>query len=123
MRLSVITIKMVLSSLIMMNHLQIKAVFNYYLQGYGYKKIAQYLEDDNKLITRKPYQVRNIIMNPNYCGRVINQYGQYNNMVPPIVSATKYEHAQAIRNKKQLHCIPSENQLKQRSNVLVVTQH
>ncbi|MCE3312601.1 recombinase family protein, partial [Staphylococcus aureus] len=53
-------------------------------------------------------------MNPNYCGRVINQYGQYNNMVPPIVSATKYEHAQAIRNKKQLHCIPSENQLKQK---------
>ncbi|WP_457851209.1 cassette chromosome recombinase CcrA [Staphylococcus aureus] len=92
----------------------VKAVFNYYLQGYGYKKIAQYLEDDNKLITRKPYQVRNIIMNPNYCGRVINQYGQYNNMVPPIVSATKYEHAQAIRNKKQLHCIPSENQLKQK---------
>lgn len=92
----------------------VKAVFNYYLQGYGYKKIAQYLEDDNKLITRKPYQVRNIIMNPNYCGRVINQYGQYNNMVPPIVSATIYEHAQVVRNKKQLHCIPSENQLKQK---------
>ncbi|MFH0716156.1 recombinase family protein [Staphylococcus delphini] len=92
----------------------VKAVFNYYLQGYGYKKIAQYLEDDNKLITRKPYQVRNIIMNPNYCGRVINQYGQYNNMVPSIVSTTIYEHAQAIRNKKQLHCIPSENTLKQK---------
>ncbi|HDP2188664.1 cassette chromosome recombinase CcrA [Staphylococcus aureus] len=92
----------------------VKAVFNYYLQGYGYKKIAQYLEDDNKLITRKPYQVRNIIMNPNYCGRVINQYGQFNNILPPIVSATIYEHAQAIRNKKQLHCIPSENQLKQK---------
>lgn len=92
----------------------VKAVFNYYLQGYGYKKIAQYLEDDNKLITRKPYQVRNIIMNPNYCGRVINQYGQYNIMVPPIVSTTIYEHAQAIRNKKQFHCIPSENKLKQK---------
>ncbi|MCD8847362.1 cassette chromosome recombinase CcrA [Mammaliicoccus sciuri] len=92
----------------------VKAVFNYYLQGYGYKKIAQYLENDNKLITRKPYQVRNIIMNPNYCGRVINQYGQYNNMVPPIISATIYEHAQTIRNKKQFHCIPSENQLKQK---------
>lgn len=92
----------------------VKAVFNYYLQGYGYKKIAQYLEGDNKLITRKPYQVRNIIMNPNYCGRVINQYGQYNNVVPPIVSTTIYEHAQAIRIKKQLHCIPSENQLKQK---------
>lgn len=42
----------------------VKAVFSYYLQGYGYKKIAQYLEDDEKFINRKPYQVRNIIMNP-----------------------------------------------------------
>ncbi|MEB7409932.1 cassette chromosome recombinase CcrA [Mammaliicoccus sciuri] len=92
----------------------VKAIFHYYLQGYGYKKIAQYLEEDTKLINRKPYQVRNIITNPNYCGRVINQYGQYNNMVPPIVSTIIYEHAQAIRIKKQLHCLPSENQLKQK---------
>ena len=35
-------------------------------------------------------------------------------MVPPIVSTTIYEHAQAIRNKKQFHCIPSENKLKQK---------
>lgn len=35
----------------------VKAVFNYYLQGYGYKKIAQYLETDDKCINRKPYQV------------------------------------------------------------------
>ena len=43
-------------------------------------KIAQYLEANEKFINRKPYQVRNIIMNSNYCGRVINQYGQYDNM-------------------------------------------
>lgn len=92
----------------------IKAVFNYYLQGYGYKKIAQYLEADNKFINRKPYQVRNIILNPNYCGRVINQYGQYENMFPAIVSTTIYEKAQVTRTQKQVKRKPSENQLKQK---------
>ncbi|MGK3150079.1 recombinase family protein [Staphylococcus shinii] len=92
----------------------IKAVFNYYLQGYGYKKIAQYLEADDKFINRKPYQVRNIIMNPNYCGRVINQYGQYDNMCPSIVSTSIYEQAQAIRSQKQLKRTSSANQLKQK---------
>lgn len=92
----------------------VKAVFNYYLQGYGYKKIAQYLEADDKLINRKPYQVRNIILNPNYCGRVINQYGQYDNMCPSIVSTSIYEQAQAIRSQKQLKRTSSANQLKQK---------
>ena len=92
----------------------IKAIFNYYLQGYGYKKIAQYLEADDKFINRKPYQVRNIILNPNYCGRVINQYGQYENMFPAIVSTTIYEEAQVTRTQKQVKRKPSENQLKQK---------
>ncbi|MEB7814477.1 recombinase family protein [Staphylococcus xylosus] len=90
------------------------AVFNYYIQGNGYKKITQFLEEDNKLIDRKPYQVRNIIMNPNYCGRVINQYGQYDNMFPAIVSTTIYEEAQVTRTQKQVKRKPSENQLKQK---------
>ncbi|WP_245337616.1 recombinase family protein, partial [Staphylococcus sp. GDY8P133P] len=94
--------------------LTVKAVFNYYLQGYGYKKIAQYLEADDKFINRKPYQVRNIILNPNYCGRVINQYGQYENMFPAIVSTTIYEEAQVTRTQKQVKRKPSENQLKQK---------
>ena len=92
----------------------VKAVFSYYLQGYGYKKIAQYLEADEKFINRKPYQVRNIIMNPNYCGRVINQYGQYDNMCPSIVSTSIYEKAQAIRSQKQLKQTSSANRLKQK---------
>ncbi|WP_053027549.1 cassette chromosome recombinase CcrA [Staphylococcus haemolyticus] len=92
----------------------VKAVFNYYLQGYGYKKIAQYLETDDKCINRKPYQVRAIITNPNYCGRVINQYGQYDNMFPSIVSTSIYEQAQAIRVNKQVRRTPSANLLKQK---------
>ncbi|MBF7025357.1 cassette chromosome recombinase CcrA [Staphylococcus kloosii] len=92
----------------------VKAVFKYYLQDYGYKKIAQYLEEDNDLITRKPYQIRNIIKNPNYCGRVINQYGEYDNMFNPIVSTSIYEQAQTIRTQKQVQRTPSENQLKQK---------
>ncbi|EGQ1683983.1 recombinase family protein [Staphylococcus saprophyticus] len=92
----------------------VKAVFSYYLQGYGYKKIAQYLEANEKFINRNPYQVRNIIMNSNYCGRVINQYGQYDNMFPSIVSTNIYEQAQAIRSQKQLKRTSSANQLKQK---------
>lgn len=92
----------------------VKAVFSYYLQGYGYKKIAQYLEANEKFINRKPYQIRNIIMNSNYCGRVINQYGQYDNMFPSIVSTNIYEQAQAIRSQKQLKRTSSANQLKQK---------
>ena len=92
----------------------VKAVFNYYLQGYGYKKIAQYLETDEKFINRKPYQVRNIIMNPNYWGRVVNQYGQYDNGCPAIVSTSIYEQAQAIRSQKQLKRTSSANRLKQK---------
>ena len=92
----------------------VKAVFNYYIQGNGYKKIAQYLEADDKFINRKPYQVRNIILNPNYCGRVINQYGEYDNMFPSIVSTSIYEQAQAIRSQKQLKRTSSANQLKQK---------
>lgn len=92
----------------------VKAIFHYYLQGYGYKKIAQYLEKDDKCINRKPYQVRAIIMNPNYCGRVINQYGQYDNMFPSIVSTNIYEQAQAIRSQKHTKRTPSDNQLQKK---------
>ena len=83
----------------------VKAVFNYYIKGHGYKKIAQLLEEDNTYINRQPYQVRNIIINPNYCGRVNNQYGQFDNMFPSIVSTSIYEQAQRLRlqNKPNGH--------------------
>ena len=66
--------------------------------------------------------MRNIILNPNYCGRVINQYGQYENMFPAIVSTTIYE-AQVTRTQKQVKRKPSENQLKQKSNVPIAIRH
>ncbi|UXR69636.1 recombinase family protein [Staphylococcus sp. IVB6246] len=92
----------------------VKTIFHYYLQGYGYKKIAQYLETDDKCINRKPYQVRAIITNPNYCGRVINQYGQYDNMFPSIVSTNMYEQAQEMRSQKHTKRTPSDNQLQKK---------
>ncbi|MCS4970800.1 recombinase family protein, partial [Staphylococcus aureus] len=92
----------------------VKAVFNYYIKGHGYKKIAQLLEEDNTYINRQPYQVRNIIINPNYCGRVNNQYGQFDNMFPSIVSTSIYEQAQRLRSQKQTKQTSSDNQLKQK---------
>ena len=62
-------------------------------------------------------------MNPNYCGRVINQYGQFDNMFPSIVSANVYEQAQRLRLQKQTKRTPSDNQLKQKSNAHIVMQH
>lgn len=92
----------------------VKAVFNYYIKGHSYKKIAQLLEEDNTYINRQPYQVRNIIINPNYCGRVNNQYGQFDNMFPSIVSTSIYEQAQRLRSQKQTKQTSSDNQLKQK---------
>ncbi|HDB5080985.1 TPA: recombinase family protein [Staphylococcus aureus] len=92
----------------------VKVVFNYYIKGHGYKKIAQLLEEDNTYINRQPYQVRNIIINPNYCGRVNNQYGQFDNMFPSIVSTSIYEQAQRLRSQKQIKQTSSDNQLKQK---------
>ncbi len=92
----------------------VKAIFHYYLQGYGYKKIAQYLEEDTKLINRKPYQVRNIITNPNYCGGVNNKYGTFDNMFPSIISKAMYKNAQAIRSQKHTKRTPSDNQLQKK---------
>ncbi|CAC7741006.1 site-specific recombinase [Staphylococcus aureus] len=92
----------------------VKAVFNYYIKGHDYKKIAQLLEEDNTYINRQPYQVRNIIINPNYCGRVNNQYGQFDNMFPSIVSTSIYEQAQRLRSQKQTKQTSSDNQLKQK---------
>lgn len=53
-------------------------------------------------------------MNPNYCGRVNNKYGTFDNMFPSIISKTMYKNAQAIRVNKQVQRTPSANLLKQK---------
>ena len=90
----------------------VKAVYRLYLQGLGYKKISQHLDNHSKLIPRKPYQVRNILLNPNYCGRVINKYGTFNDIVPPIIDVDTFEEAQERRIHKQHDRFNSRNKLK-----------
>ncbi|MDS3873714.1 cassette chromosome recombinase CcrA [Staphylococcus hominis] len=92
----------------------IKVVYRWYLQGLGYKKISQKLDKDMNFISRKPYQVRNILLNPNYCGRVINKYGTFNNIVPPIIDVDTFEEAQERRIHKQHNRSNSRNKLKRR---------
>lgn len=92
----------------------IKAVYRWYLHGLGYKKISQHLDNHPKLIPRKPYQVRNILLNPNYCGRVINKYGTFNDIVPPIIDVDMFEEAQERRIHKQHNRSNSRNKLKRR---------
>ncbi|MDU0449989.1 recombinase family protein [Staphylococcus haemolyticus] len=90
----------------------VKAVYRWYLQGLGYKKISQHLDNHPKLTPRKPYQVRNILLNPNYCGRVINKYGTFNDLVPSIVDIDTFEEAQQRRLNKHHKQYISENKLK-----------
>ena len=92
----------------------VKAVYRWYLQGIGYKKISQHLDNHPKLIPRKPYQVRNILLNPNYCGRVINKYGTFNDIVPSIIDVDTFEEAQERRIHKQHNRSNSRNKLKRR---------
>lgn len=92
----------------------VKSVYRWYLQGLGYKKISQHLDSNPNLIPRKPYQVRNILLNPNYCGRVINKYGTFNDIVPPIIDIDTFEEAQERRIHKQLNRSNSRNKLKRR---------
>lgn len=90
----------------------VKVVYRWYLQGLGYKKISQHLDNNPNLIPRKPYQVRNILLNPNYCGRVINKYGTFNDLVPSIVDIDTFEEAQQCRVNKHHKQHISENKLK-----------
>ncbi|MGX0081926.1 cassette chromosome recombinase CcrA [Staphylococcus hominis] len=92
----------------------VKAVYRWYLHGLGYKKISQHLDNHPKIIPRKPYQVRNILLNPNYCGRVINKYGTFNDIVPPIIDVDMFEEAQERRIHKQHNRSNSRNKLKRR---------
>ena len=92
----------------------VKIVYRWYLQGLGYKKISQKLDKDMNFISRKPYQVRNILMNPNYCGRVINKYGTFNDIVSPIIDVDTFEEAQERRIHKQHNRSNSRNKLKRR---------
>ena len=78
------------------------------------QKISQHLDNHPKLIPRKPYQVRNILLNPNYCGRVINKYGTFNDIVPPIIDVDMFEEAQERRIHKQHNRSNSRNKLKRR---------
>ena len=63
-------------------------------------------------------------MNPNYCGRVINKYGQYDNMFPSIVSTNMNEQAQALRsqNKSNEH-LQTINSNKNQMPLLRVNPH
>ncbi|MBX8993207.1 recombinase family protein [Staphylococcus pettenkoferi] len=92
----------------------VNIVYRWYLQGLGYKKISQKLDKDMNFISRKPYQVRNILLNPNYCGRVINKYGTFNDIVPPIIDVDMFEKAQECRIHKQYNRSNSRNKLKRR---------
>lgn len=64
----------------------VKMVFEQYLKGLGYKRIAQYTQKDHALITRNPAQVKYILTNPKYTGVFKSKYGTLHDVVPAIIS-------------------------------------
>lgn len=100
----------------------VKAIFDDYVEGYGYKKISQRLEKSNHLINRKPFQVRCIILNPNYCGRVLNQYGQYDNMFPLLFQSACMNTLKRLETKDKLIVDLQTTDSNKKSNALVVVQ-
>lgn len=72
-------------------------IFQQYIAGHGYKKIAQSTEKHPNLISRKPWQVRNIIVNPKNKGVFSSKHGTLHDVIPPIISKETYEEAQKSR--------------------------
>lgn len=64
----------------------VKAVFHMYLNGLGYKRIAQRTKEQLNLIPRTPQQVRSILTNPKYTGHYHSKYGVLYHKLPTIVA-------------------------------------
>src|SRR5699024_4022798 len=77
----------------------VKAVFHMYLNGLGYKKIAQRTKEQLNLITRTPQQVKHILTNPKYTGHYHSKYGVLYNKLPTIVSQEIFNKA-TVRMKR-----------------------
>lgn len=78
----------------------VEFVFEQYLNGLGYKRIAQFTQNDPALITRTPAQVKNILTNPKYTGVFKSKYGTLNDVVPAIVPDDIYLSAERERLKR-----------------------
>ncbi|WP_052256106.1 recombinase family protein [Salinicoccus sp. YB14-2] len=90
----------------------VKFVFEQYLNGLGYKRIAQFTQNRPALITRSPAQVKNILTNPKYTGVFKSKYGTLKHVVPAIVSEDTFMSAKRERQKRacrtqQRHSVPA----------------
>lgn len=78
----------------------VKFVFEQYIDGLGYKKIAQLTQNTPDLVPRNPAQVRYILLNEKHTGVFKSKYGELNNIVQPIISKETFRTAQAIRKHR-----------------------
>lgn len=82
----------------------VREVYDLYLQGWGYSKIAKHLNySDIKTMTGKQWQhhqIYRILQNPVYCGYVVLGGKQYESKSPPIISREIFEEAKRDRGIK-----------------------
>lgn len=88
----------------------VKTIFDLYLQGWGMKKIADYLNDHNIPTKQKKswagQTVSRILKNPLYCGMFHWENYTHNDTFPQIISQEKFNKVQnMIKNKRKKHII------------------
>lgn len=78
----------------------VKVVFEQYLKGLGYKRIAQHTQADSTLVTRNPAQVKYILTNLKYTGVYKSKYGILYDVVPAIISEDVFASAERERHQR-----------------------
>lgn len=83
----------------------VEKVYELYLEGYGYRKICNLLNEANFLFKGKVFksnQVRNILVNPVYTGVIDNHFGIVKGKHKAIITSKTFEKANKIRKSKQV---------------------
>lgn len=91
----------------------VKMVFEQYLKGSGYKRIAQSTQADLTLVTRSPAQLKYILTNPKYMGVFKSKYGILHDVVPAIISKDTFlsverERHQRANRTQQRHSVTAQ---------------
>lgn len=98
----------------------VRKVFNLYLTGLGYLRIANHLNDSGLRYKRQKkferYHIASILKNVKYTGKIVNRFGKFEGQQKAIISEEVFTEAEKVRESKQknskkkidyvgLHCI------------------
>lgn len=83
----------------------VKKIFELYIAGMGYQKIASYLNESGiqyrKQKSFERYHICNILKNEKYVGKIVNRFGEFNGQHEAIISDHMFNKAKKIRETKR----------------------